>query len=392
MALPPGHAAGPPWSVPRAVYLHIPFCRTKCLYCDFNTYAGKERLTGDYVAALVDELRQRAPEAGGQTIRTVYFGGGTPSVLTLTQVRRIIGALRRHYTVDPAAEITFEANPGTFGTAYMAALVESGITRVSLGVQSLDDETLRRLARTHNAQTAIDAVSLCRQGGVRSVNLDLIYGLPWQSTAQWRDHLQRALATEPDHISLYALTIEEGTPLATLVGRGSWQVPDADEVADLYEAALPVLERAGFTHYEVSNWGRPGHASQHNLVYWRNEAYLGCGAGAHSYVGGRRFWNVRPIEQYIGRVQSGQTLEAGDERLDENHLIAETAALALRLRNEGLDYARFQERFGIDPRQRWPAELQELAEVGVLRLGATQATLTDAGLLVSNDVAARFMP
>ena len=387
----PGTQEAAPWLVPRAAYLHVPFCRTKCLYCDFNTYAGKERLIGEYVAALAGEIARRAGEAAGQPLRSVYFGGGTPSLLAAAQVRRLLDTLRRTCGVAPDAEVTLEANPGTFGAAYLEALAAGGVTRLSLGVQSLDDETLRRLARTHSADRALADVRLARRVGLRSVNFDLIYGLPWQTTESWLADLQRALETEPDHVSLYALMVEEGTPLATLVAKGRWQVPDADAVADMYEAALPVLSRAGFVHYEVSNWAWPGYESRHNLVYWRNEAYLGCGAGAHSYAGGRRWWNVKPIEGYIRRIAAGESAAAGEERLSPAEQIGETAILALRLRHEGIDFDRFQARFGVEPRARWREQLAELSALGLLEVDAQRARLSDAGLLVSNEIGARFL-
>ncbi|CAA9249620.1 MAG: Hypothetical radical SAM family enzyme in heat shock gene cluster, similarity with CPO of BS HemN-type [uncultured Chloroflexi bacterium] len=380
-----------PWLTPRAAYLHVPFCRTKCLYCDFNTYAGKDRLISEYVAALAGEIRARGAETGALPLRTVYFGGGTPSLLAVPQVRKLLDTLRDSCGVEPAAEVTLEANPGTFGPAYLEGLRALGVNRLSLGVQSLDDETLRRLARTHSAAAGLTAVRHARAAEIWSVNLDLIYGLPWQTIDTWRDHLTMALNTEPDHISLYALMVEEGTPLSTLVSRGQWEVPDQDAVADMYEAALPLLERAGFVHYEVSNWARPGHESRHNLVYWHNEAYLGCGAGAHSYVQGVRSWNVRPIEGYVRRVQSGAGVRAGDESLPVGEQVGETAALALRLRQEGLAFERFRSRFGIDPPARWTAQLAELSDMGLLEVDTDRARLTDKALLVNNEIASRFL-
>ena len=375
---------------PQAAYLHVPFCRTKCLYCDFNTFAGKERLIGEYVAALSGEIAGRAPEGAG-ALQSVFFGGGTPSLLPLGAVRRLQEGLRRSYGIAPGAEVTLEANPGTFGPRYLEGLLAAGVTRLSLGVQSLDDETLRRLARTHNAAGAAAAVHLARAAGVPSVNLDLIYGLPWQTLASWGDGLDRALETGPDHISLYALMVEEGTPLATLVARGRWAVPDDDAVADMYEAALPRLAAAGFEHYEVSNWARPGHASRHNLVYWRNEAYLGFGAGAHSYVAGRRFWNVKPVEGYIRRRAKRESVVAGSETLPPEARLGETAVLALRLRHEGIDFERFGARFGVDPLRQWRAVFEELAGTGLIEVDDRRAVLTDAGLLVSNEIASRLL-
>lgn len=306
-------------------------------------------------------------------------------------MRRLVLALRGAYGVATGAEVTLEANPGTFGPHYLEGLLAAGVSRLSLGVQSLDDETLRRLARTHNAAGAVEAVRLARRAGVPSVSLDLIYGLPWQTLTSWRDHLRRALDTGPDHVSLYALMVEEGTPLATLVARGRWSVPDDDQVADMYEAALPILAEAGLGHYEVSNWARPGLASLHNLVYWRNEAYLGFGAGAHSYVDGRRSWNVRPIEGYVRRIARREGVVAGEETLASEATLGETAALALRLRQEGIAYERIRARFGVDPRQEWAGVFEELDGTGLLEVDGERARLTDAGLLVSNEIASRFV-
>lgn len=377
--------------MPTAAYVHVPFCRTKCLYCDFNTYAGKDRLIPEYVAALATDTLRGATRTNGLSLRSVYFGGGTPSLLTLAQLRRLMEALRKGTGIAPDAEVTLEANPGTFGQAYVEGLHVLGVNRLSVGVQSLDDETLRRLARTHNAAQALDAVRLARAAGVHSVNVDLIYGLPWQTLDSWREHLRAALAVEPDHVSLYALMVEEGTPLATLVARGRWGVPDQDAVADMYEAALPLLREAGFAHYEISNWARPGHESRHNLVYWRNESYLGFGAGAHAYVRGTRSWNVRSIDEYVRRVSTHTDATEGSETLTDDKRMGETAALALRLPQEGIDFARFRERFGVDPRERWAAELRELSDAGLLVVDDESARLTERALLVSNEIAARFV-
>ena len=380
-----------PWLVPRAAYVHVPFCRTKCLYCDFNTYAGKDRWIPEYVAALAKEIVLGVEQPGGVALRSVYFGGGTPSLLTLAQLRRLMDALRHGAGVAPEAEITLEANPGTFGPAYLDGLRALGVNRLSLGAQSLDDETLRRLARTHDAAQALGAVRLARAAGFRSVNLDLIYGLPWQTLLAWQDDLRVALEAQPDHISLYALMVEQGTPLATLVGRGRWDVPDQDAVADMYEAALPVLRDAGFVHYEVSNWAKRGHESRHNLVYWRNEAYLGFGAGAHGYVQGVRAWNVRGIDEYVRRVGSHADPTEGSETLTAEAQMGETAAVALRLPHEGIEFARFRARFGVDPRERWDAELRELRDAGLLAVDEQRARITERALLVNSEIAARFV-
>ena len=397
----------PRWHTPRSAYIHVPFCRTMCAYCDFATFAGVEQHIPAYVVALAEEIRNRSEYKSGAMgwgsgigspgaepdipLETIYLGGGTPSLLEPAQLGTILKAITARFgALTNAAEVTLEANPG-FNPVVIGSWVNLGVNRVSLGVQSLDDPTLKRLGRTHDADTAIRAVEALKAFGSISVNLDLIYGLPWQTLEMWQDHLRRALDTEPDHISLYALAIEAGTPLAKQVSTGQWAVPDDDLVADMYDAALPELARAGFRHYEVSNWAKPGHESRHNLAYWRNEAYHGFGVGAHRYIAGRRSWNVRSLDHYLAAMQSGRPVEDGSETLGQDALPGETAMLALRMRDEGIDFARFIERFGVDPRDRWRTVFEEVAPHGFLKVDDSRACLTDRGLLASNDIASRFL-
>ncbi|MCX5986458.1 MAG: radical SAM family heme chaperone HemW [Chloroflexi bacterium] len=385
-------APPPRWHTPRSAYIHVPFCRTMCAYCDFATFAGVEQHIPAYVASLADEIRIGSPGANPDVpLETMYLGGGTPSLLEPAQLETIITAIATRFGARlNLAEVTLEANPG-FNPALIGSWVNLGVNRVSLGVQSLDDPTLKRLGRTHDAETAIRAVEALKACGSISVNLDLIYGLPWQTLEMWQEHLKRALETEPDHVSLYALAIEVGTPLASQVSSGQWSVPDDDLVADMYDVALPELTQAGFRHYEVSNWAKPGHESRHNLAYWRNEAYHGFGVGAHRYIDGRRSWNVRSLDHYLAAMQSGRPVEEGSETLGPDATPGETAMLALRMRDEGIDFARFIERFGIDPRERWRTIFDEVAPHGFLRVDDSRACLTDRGLLASNDIASRFL-
>ncbi len=382
----------PRWHTPRSAYIHVPFCRSMCAYCDFATFAGVEQHIPAYVVALAEEIR--IGSSGAQfdiPLETIYFGGGTPSLLDPAQLKTIIKAITTRFGAHPnLAEVSLEANPG-FNPELIDAWVNLGVTRVSLGVQSLHDPTLKRLGRTHDADGAIRAVEALKACGSISVNLDLIYGLPWQTLEMWRENLKTALNTEPDHISLYALAIETGTPLARQVARGQWAVPDDDLVADMYDAALPELTQAGFRHYEVSNWAKPGHESRHNLAYWRNEAYHGFGVGAHRHIGGRRSWNVRSLTDYLAAMQSGRPVEEGSETLGPDATPGETAMLALRMRDEGIDFTRFIERFGIDPRERWRKVFEEVAPHGLLHVDDSRACLTDRGLLASNDIASRFL-
>ena len=383
-----------PWAAPRAAYVHVPFCLTACAYCDFAITTGHRDRMPEYLDAVVAEIHHGAAADGARCVplHTAYLGGGTPSLLPAHGVRGILEALRAaRGGLGADREVTIEANPGTFQIADVDAWLHAGVTRVSLGVQSLDDSTLRHLGRTHDAAAAAHAVTIARSAGVRSLNLDLIYGLPWQSLSQWKDHLRRALDLAPDHLSLYALAVEAGTPLARQVQAGRWALPDDDLVADMYEAALPIVASAGLFHDEVSNWARPGHASRHNRTYWRNEAYVGVGPAAHRYIGGRRSWNVRSLDAYLARHRAGASPEDGHEALTGDAIVGETAITALRIRHEGIDFTRFRERFGIDPRDRWPRTLAEASAHGLLEIDDQRACLTDAGLLVSNEVGRRLL-
>lgn len=383
-----------PWDAPRSAYVHVPFCLTACAYCDFAITTGHRDRIPEYVDAVIAEIQASAESDGARCVPldTAYLGGGTPSLLSPPHIRRILEALRSaRGGLGPSSEVTIEANPGTFAPATVEDWKEAGVTRVSLGVQSFDNDTLRQLGRTHDAATATRAIAVVRAGGITSLNLDLIYGLPWQRLDTWVDHLRRALDLGPDHLSLYALSVEEATPLARQVASGRWALPDDDLVADMYEAALPIVASAGLVHDEVSNWARPGHASRHNRAYWRNEAYVGVGPAAHRYVGGRRSWNVRDLGTYLARHRDGEPLELGHETLDQAASAGETAILALRIRHEGITFARFRHRYGFDPRDRWPRTLAEAASHGLLEVDDQCARLTDAGLLVSNEVGRRLL-
>jgi oxygen-independent coproporphyrinogen-3 oxidase len=383
-----------PWDAPRSAYVHVPFCLTACAYCDFAITTGQRNRIPEYVDAVIAEIHAGAADDPERCVplETAYLGGGTPSLLSPPDIKRILNALRSaRGGLGPDREVTIEANPGTFVCADVEAWLEAGVTRVSLGVQSLDDATLRHLGRTHDAAVAWRAVAIARDAGIGSLNLDLMYGLPWQTLDAWVDHLRHALDLAPEHLSLYALAVEDGTPLARHVASGRWSIPDDDLVADMYEAALPIVASAGLVHDEVSNWARPGHESRHNRTYWRNDAYIGVGPAAHQYIGGRRSWNVRSLDAYLARRREVASPESGHETLSEEAAVGETAILALRIRHEGIDFARFRDRFEIDPRDRWPRTLHEAASHGLLEIDDRRACLTDAGLLLSNEVGRRLL-
>ena len=274
------------------LYIHVPFCKTKCPYCDFNTYQGIEGQMGSYLEAVTTDLRLWGSALGHPRVRTVFFGGGTPSYLPEGDIDAILRAARDAFVVDGEAEITIEANPGDLDYAACRGLLRQGVNRLSIGVQSLDNGLLQLLGRRHSADDAITAFQTARDAGFENVNLDLMYGLPHQSVAQWEDTITRLAALFPEHVSLYALTLEEGTPMRLWADQGRIPEPDPDLAADMYAIARRVLAESGYHHYEISNWARPGLQSRHNLVYWRNEPYLGVGPGAHSRLGDYRFWTV----------------------------------------------------------------------------------------------------
>jgi oxygen-independent coproporphyrinogen-3 oxidase len=372
-----------------SLYIHIPFCQAKCAYCDFNSYPGQEALFDGYAAALVRETEA----AGPARVQTLYIGGGPPTVLPLFLLAQILDEARRSFPIDAAAEISIEANPGTVDLEKLAGLRTLGINRLSLGVQSFDDAELRLLGRIHTAAEAVEAFRAARQGGFDNVNLDLIYGLPRQSLDSWSATLSRALALRPDHLSLYALSVEEGTPLEASIARGSLPEPDPDLAAEMYELAERTLAQQGYLHYEISNWARTGtHRCHHNLTYWHNEPYLGIGAGAHSWAGGWRWSNVSQPANYVAQTLDGQRPIATEEEIGPPLEMGETMMMGLRLLNEGVTYERFRERFGQDLRQRFANELAELTDLDLIAQDGERVRLSERGHLLGNQVFLRFLP
>ncbi|WP_292832005.1 radical SAM family heme chaperone HemW [Microbacterium sp.] len=320
------------------VYLHVPFCRVRCGYCDFNTYTATE-LRGARQDTYADEVlreislsRQVLSRAGAlRAARTVFFGGGTPTLLPPGDLARMLGGVRDTFGLEPEAEITVEANPDTVTDAGAKALAAAGVTRLSIGMQSAVPHVLAALDRTHDPDGVETAVASARAAGL-AVSLDLIYGAPGESLADWRVSLESAIALHPDHISAYALIVEEGTKLARQIRRGEVQEPSDDLQADMYELADELLAAAGFHWYEVSNWAtEPAHRSRHNLAYWRGEDWWGYGPGAHSHVGGLRWWNVRHPAAYAQRLVAGESPGAGRERPDAAARQLESVLLRSRI-------------------------------------------------------------
>jgi oxygen-independent coproporphyrinogen III oxidase len=386
---------------PLALYVHIPFCTAKCTYCDFNSYAGQESLMAVYARAVAKEARLWSPLVSGRQVETVFFGGGTPSLMPVEDMRTIFVALRSAFYIAPDAEVSLEANPGTVDEAHLIGLRNVGFNRISFGVQSFHDEELRQLERIHDAREVEDAYRWARGAGFDNVNLDLIYGLIGQSMAAWQENLEKALALGPDHLSLYALTLEEGTPLTRDVERGRRPGPDPDLQADMFEWNRERLPRAGFHHYEVSNWARPERQCRHNLVYWRNGDWLGLGAGAHSHLFGERFANALTPSRYVALVDESASSGAATssamrhvtyrEAFDRCREMSETVILALRLR-EGLDLQVFEARFVTSLESAFPRPLEETLKLGLTEVVGGRLRLRDEAVLLGDEAFLRFLP
>ena len=318
-------------SAPLSIYLHIPFCRRKCAYCDFASRGGQEARIPAYVQALTEELRAQARlYAEGRIVRTVFFGGGTPSLLAGAQMRALLKALRDCFDVDPDAEISMEANPGTVTEESLAAYRAAGVNRLSLGVQSFSDRLLASIGRIHTAREAERAVAMARGAGFDNLNLDLMYGLPGQSPADFAESVNAALSLSPEHLSLYSLIVEEDTPMHGRVARGEAVLPGEEDVLAMQHGAQAALKARGYERYEVSNYALPGRQCRHNLVYWRRGEYLGLGCAAHSLMEDVRFSNTEDLDAYLAGERTAERTPLTEEDARE-----ETVMLGLRTR-EGI--------------------------------------------------------
>jgi len=420
---------------PYSLYFHIPFCTHRCAYCDFNTYAGQEEMIPAYVDALCREVEFVGPrlpspfrsptgvlrEGAGGEVHTIFFGGGTPSLLTPKQFESIFEAIRSNFILTADVEITIEANPGTVSYGNLLDLHSIGINRISYGVQSANHEELRMLERAHNFFDVIEAVTSARKAGFDNLNLDLIYGLPEQTLRSWQITVQRILDLHPEHISAYALTLEHGTPFGRWSSKGLLPIPDPDLAAEMYEWLSETLEANGYIQYEISNWAKdikpksslnpstpipypltPAFSCRHNLQYWCSLPYLAFGAGAHGYASGYRYSNVLRIKTYIDRLSnidfqtsplefpsSPGTVNLHKQSLQDD--LSEYMLNNLRLVRAGVSEEDFRSRFGTGLTDVYPAELQDLISVGLLEQQGDSIRLTKHGRLLGNQVFIRFV-
>ena len=388
---------------PLSVYVHVPFCTAKCGYCDFNSYAGQEHLIPSYAQTLVREAQLWRSATAHHQVTTLFFGGGTPSLIPLAEMGAMMDGLRAAFDIAPDAEVTLEANPNSLDEPYLRGLLDLGFNRLSIGVQSFHDDELRALDRLHDADGARAAFRAARGAGFANVSLDLIFGLPEQPLERWQQSVEQALALEPEHLSLYALTVEEGTPLARQVARGRTPAPDQDAQADQYEWTQERLAEAGYEHYEISNWARPGYRSLHNLTYWECREYLGLGPGAHSYLGGVRFAVAALPSQYLSLVEeSWKEAEGGDGKTSMRQVVSgetvtpelamsDTLILGLRL-VDGVSLSEFRERFDVEALDVFGEQLGEPMEIGLVEVVEGRLRLTERGRLLGNEVFVRLLP
>ncbi len=377
-----------------SIYVHIPFCVSKCPYCDFNSVATdcvpEDRYVKSIISELKNALKTKRPDVRHTDIKTLYFGGGTPSIFSPASIGRIVEATTN--TTGLPGEITLEVNPDTVDLSKLKGFKKAGINRLSIGVQSFNDEILKALGRTHGAGRAKKAFSDAREAGFSNIGIDLIFGTPEQSIADWELTLAQTIRLNPEHVSIYGMTIEEGTPFFGLQQSGSLALPTEDEELAMYRLGTDTLKKAGFSHYEISNFARPGLESRHNTLYWTGGDYTGLGAGAHSYdsqsgAWGRRWWNIKDPVRYMQAIEEKGNATEGEENLTKEDAMTERLFLTLRLIgvNGAIDESEFEKKFSINPKQ---ALLQwdRLTGAGLVESKNGKLRLTEKGVLFSNEV------
>lgn len=371
------------------VYIHIPFCVKKCGYCDFNAYSGyRDATKARYVEAVCREIESRSePDT---FVPTVFFGGGTPTVLPARDLVRILETVQAAFAVDGDAEVTIEANPSDATAEYLAALRAGGFNRLSFGVQTFNDRLLKTIDRIHTADEARAAVAMAKDAGFDNISIDLMFALPRQTLADWDRSLDAAFALDVPHLSMYALVVEEGTAFWARQARGALPLPGEEHEAAMFARAMERAAAAGYQRYEISNYARSGYASRHNQIYWRNEAYFGFGAGAASYRDGTRTMNERLPGRYADRVATTGAATVSEERLDRRGAMGETMMLGLRMA-KGVDLDAFAHRFGTRTEDEFGAQFASLIDKGLVEVVDGHLRLTPRGLFVGNEVVLAFL-
>jgi oxygen-independent coproporphyrinogen-3 oxidase len=373
-----------------SLYIHIPFCVGKCLYCGFYSTIYSKDAADAYASALKSEAGIYRSRFGVKRIKTVYLGGGTPSILSLYQLENVLNIIRDHFSISSDAEFTVEANPNSLTDDHLSLLKDQGVNRVSLGIQSFSDDILSFLGRPHSAAEGVGAFQRARRCGFANIGVDLIYGIPGQSEGQWRETLKNAIELAPEHISAYSLSLDDGSRFRRRAEAGLLALPPDESVAGQYELILNELEKTGYEQYEISNFSRPGFYCRHNLNYWQRGEYLGLGPGAWSFIGNRRYGNVADVVQYCERLQCGSSVieeedvTAGDESANETIMLAcRTVA--------GLDLGVYEQLYGADRRRRLEQAAEVLVRSGVVEQSGMRLRLTGKGFLVANEVLGRLI-
>ncbi len=376
----------------QGLYLHIPFCLKKCSYCDFYSLPASSAIIDRYGRALEKELAFKALSYGSMPVNTLYLGGGTPSLLSAQALGSIMDSIKACWELDEQAEISLEANPATLDEGRLQSIREAGFNRISLGVQSFQDQELKILGRSHSAQDARDSIEMIKDSGLSNFNLDLIYGIPGQTISKWQENLAQALGAEPAHISVYLLQLDEQTPLARDIRSGYFQLSSEDREAEMYDLAVKMIEEAGLVQYELSNFARPGQECRHNLGYWRAREYVGIGAGAVSFKAGGRFLNQRNLVGYLEKLEKEQEPETEElERMERAELAADAIILGLRL-CEGINLEDFVHRYGINILEHYRDIVEEYTGRQLLTLNNGWLRLSRQAYFVSNQVICHFMP
>lgn len=371
------------------LYIHIPFCRSRCSYCDFATGIYQGELAERYVRAVVDEIA-RSPNAGA-LVDTIYFGGGTPSLLTPVQLDQILLALHGQFAIETGSEITVEMNPGTVTPAQLRAFRALGVNRASFGAQTFDDAELAKLGRSHSSADTLATFHELRAAGFDNISFDLIVGLPGQTLAGWQQNIEQSLALAPEHLSFYLLEVHSGTPLADHIRRGLQPMPDEDLSTVMYEWMIERAAAAGYEHYEISNLCKPGFGSRHNTKYWTGAPYYGFGCSAHSFDGRARRWsNQRDVLRYVESIEQGTSPVVEEQELTKADLRAEALFLGMRMMR-GVDVREYNELFGVDLRAEHRDELDRFREAGLVEFDGDLIRLTRNGALMSNEVFAAFV-
>jgi putative oxygen-independent coproporphyrinogen III oxidase len=378
-------------SDPAGIYIHIPFCATRCHYCNFATGGYESELARRYVAALGQEIEgSSAIPAAMRVVDTIYLGGGTPTTLSVDQLAELMESCQDKFQIDPGAEITIEANPGSVTCDYLEKLRSLGFNRISFGVQSFADGELQLIGRTHSAQEARAAVQTARSAGFANVSIDLIAGLPEQRMETWLRNLNEAFSLAPDHLSVYLLELYRDAPLYHRIERGELRAIDEELTVEMYFALMDEAERYGYEQYEISNWARPGFESRHNLKYWTGAPYWAFGVSAAGYDGESRWSNTRNIHEYLEKVESGRSPVVEREELDDEIRRSEAIFLRLRLK-EGVDLLAYQERYGVNVADRYRDELERLRGAGLIDLNDKNLAISRKGKVLANEVFAAFV-